>query len=119
MKILNICICLIMLSGLGFGQEPKPQPVTPLPPESKPAVMPSKAAQEPRIIQLSPEQQAPFENLMKERDEIYNQYNLRLDGAWIMLRSLLGLEPGCELDRTPDNKLRVKCLPKPDEKPKP
>jgi hypothetical protein len=115
---LAVAICLF-ISSAALAQE-KPQQ-----PEPKPVEVPkltqgtAQPAPEPRLVQLSAEQQSPFLNLIKERDEVYQQYQLRLEGAWIMLKLLLGLEPECQLEPTPDNKLRVKCPAKPEAKPKP
>jgi hypothetical protein len=117
-KILLFAICLF-ISSVAIAQEKSQQP------EQKPVEMSkvtqdtTKPAPEPRLVQLSTEQQAPFLSLIKERDEVHQQYQLRLEGAWIMLKSLLGLEPECQLEPTPDNKLRVKCPPKPEANPKP
>ncbi len=104
---MKVILLMIALSISAFAQDAKPN--EPAKPQQSEAAKPV-----PRLVTLTPEQQSPFLALIKERDEIYQQYQLRLEGAWIMLRALLGLEVDCQLEPTADSKLRVKCPPKPE-----
>jgi hypothetical protein len=69
-KFLLFAICLF-ISSAALAQEKLQRQ------EPKPAEVPkltqgtAKPAPEPRIVQLSAEQQSPFLALIKERDEVY------------------------------------------------
>lgn len=122
---MKVIFLMIALTISAFAQdakqgEQKPQQQAPSPQTTLGKELQNQTAKpEPRFVPLSAEQQAPLINLIKERDEVYQQYQLRIDGALVMLKSMLGLDGGCTPEVTPENVIRFKCPPKPEAKPKP